>query len=194
MIENMYNKVKENRTMDNIGRHLNDIEEGMTLMDQDEVKHLVGLLRVVKDKQGTVYLFGNGGSHATAGHFANDLMKICRIKAVCVGDMASAMMAWGNDTGWENMFYGPLSEMVKWNDGLVGISCSGNSDNVVRALRAGKDEWNVLTAALTGISDANMVSSLGLDVVVHTHGVTDIRVQEDLHMMICHAVVRELQG
>lgn len=179
--------------MNMFGKHLSDVNEGMSLIDQDEVVKLVELLKVVRNKQGTVYLFGNGGSHATAGHFANDLMKICRIKAVCVGDMASSMMAYGNDTGWENMFFGPLSEMVKWNDALIGISCGGNSANVIRALWGGINAWNVLAGALTGISDDNQISKMGLDAVVHTHGVTDIRVQEDLHMMICHAVIRMLQ-
>lgn len=179
--------------METIGKHLSDVNEGMSLLDKDEIMKLVELLRVVKKKAGTVYLFGNGGSHATAGHFANDLMKICHIKAVCVGDMVSSMMAWGNDTGWENMFFGPLSKMVQWNDALIGISCSGNSANVVKALDAGTNHWNVLTGALTGISDSNKVSKLGLDAVIHTHGVIDIRVQEDIHLMICHAVVRSLQ-
>jgi D-sedoheptulose 7-phosphate isomerase len=165
----------------------------MSLLDQDEIVKLVEVLKVVKKNKGTVYLFGNGGSHATAGHFANDLMKMCRIKAVCVGDMAAAMTAWGNDTGWENMYFGPLSEMVVWNDALIGISCSGNSANVVKALGGGINTWNVLAGALTGISNDNQISKMGLDAVIHTHGVTDIRVQEDIHMMVCHAVVRMLQ-
>ena len=178
--------------MNAITKHFRQVEEGMTLLDYVEIAGLVSVLRLVKDLNGTVYLFGNGGSHATASHFANDLMKMAKIKAVCVGDMAPAVMAWGNDTGWENMYYGPLSEMVEKNDAVIGISCSGNSENVVRALRAGLDQWDVLTGCLTGMSDSNVASTLGLDAVVHVR-VPDIRVQEDIHLMVCHAVVRALQ-
>lgn len=173
-------------------KHMRQVEEGMTLLDIVEVERLVSVLKFVKERKGTVYLFGNGGSHATASHFANDLMKMAKIKAVCIGDMAPAVMAWGNDTGWENMYYGPLSELVETYDAVIGISCSGNSENVVRALRAGLDQWDVLTACLTGMSDSNVVSTLGLDAVVHVR-VPDIRVQEDIHLMVCHAVVRALQ-
>jgi D-sedoheptulose 7-phosphate isomerase len=178
--------------MNAITKHMRQVEEGMTLLDIVEVERLVSVLKFVKERKGTVYLFGNGGSHATASHFANDLMKMAKIKAGCVGDMAPAVMAWGNDTGWENMYYGPLSELVETYDAVIGISCSGNSENVVRALRAGLDQWDVLTACLTGMSDSNVASTLGLDAVVHVR-VPDIRVQEDIHLMVCHAVVRALQ-
>ena len=178
--------------MKKIGIHFAQVEEGLTLMDQDEIAGMVHVLNMVKQNGGTVYVFGNGGSHATAGHFANDLMKMCRIKAVCVGDMASAMMAWGNDTGWENMFYGPINEMVQPNDGVVGISCGGNSENVTRALIAAKDEWGVLCAGMTGISNSSEINMIGLDALIHAR-VPDIRVQEDLHLMVCHAIVRAIQ-
>lgn len=179
--------------MDAIEKHLRQVEEGMSLLDQSEVMKLVEILKVVRKNHGTVYVFGNGGSMVTASHFANDLMKMCRIKAVAVGDMKAVVSAWGNDTGWENMFFGPLSEMVTGKDALVGISCSGNSANVIRALQAGRDEWDALCAGMTGMSDQSMMTALDLDVIIHTWGVPDIRVQEDLHLMICHAVVREIQ-
>lgn len=178
--------------MSKIGIHFRQIEEGMTLMDEDEILNLVNVLQVGKKQGGTVYLFGNGGSHATASHFANDLMKMCRIPTVCVGDMASAMLAWGNDTGWENMFYGPLAEMVKEKDVVIGISCSGNSANVIRALIGAKDEWGVLCGGMTGISNGSEINMLGLDALIHAR-VPDIRVQEDLHLMVCHAIVRAIQ-
>lgn len=176
-----------------IEKHLENIEEAMSLLDMEEVMKVVRVLQAVKEMEGTVYIFGNGGSHSTASHFANDLMKICRIKAVCVGDMVSSVSAWGNDMGAENAFYGPLSELVKYNDCLFGISCSGNSPNVVRALRAGRDEWNVVCVGLTGLSDASAMQEIDLDALVHVRA-DDIRVQEDLHLMVCHAVVRQIQA
>jgi len=178
--------------MKKIGIHFKQVEEGMTLMDEGEIEKVVDFLRTVRALGGVVYVFGNGGSHSTAGHFANDLAKMCRIKAICVGEMQASMLAYGNDTGWENMFYGPLSGMVGEKDGLFGISCSGNSENVVRALKAGMEEFGVVCAGLTGMSETSAMSTMGLDALVHAR-VPDIRVQEDLHLMVCHAIVRAVQ-
>ena len=178
--------------MDAIRKHLMEVEEAMTLLNHEEIEKAVRVLQVVKKMSGAVYVFGNGGSHATASHFANDLMKACRIRAVGVGDMTPTVSAWANDMGAESGFYGPLSEMVKNYDALVGISCSGNSRNVVRALQAGRDEWNVLCVGMTGPDDS-LVSALDLDALVRAMA-NDIRVQEDVHLMVCHAIVRQIQA
>jgi D-sedoheptulose 7-phosphate isomerase len=178
--------------MNSIELHLEQIEEAMTLLDQDNVMKIVRVMQAVKKMNGTVYIFGNGGSGATASHFANDLMKICRTRAMCIGDMTPAVSAWSNDTGAENAFYGPLSELVGQYDALVGISCGGNSPNVIQALRAGREEWNVLCVGLTGPTNS-LLTALDLDAVVRAMA-DDIRVQEDIHLMVCHAVVRQIQA
>lgn len=177
--------------MNAIIKHLTQVEEGMTLLDRDEVLQMVRVIRLIKAAAGTLYLFGNGGSHATASHFANDLTKMIKIRAVCVGDMTPVVTAYGNDTGWENMFASHLSAVCRDTDGLVGISCSGNSNNVLKGLGVGKTK-GLLTIGLTGISNSSPINYLDLDALVHAR-VPDIRVQEDLHMMVCHAVVRCLQ-
>jgi len=175
-----------------IHKHLSEVSEGMTLLDQAQVIRAVNVLEIVKrTKDSTVYLFGNGGSHSTASHFANDLMKMAGIKAVCLGDMSASMLAYGNDNGWEEMFLGPLKNMMKQGDGVVGISCSGNSENVIRAMQYAQDN-GVLTVGLTGLSNDSLMDTLGPDAIVHVP-VPDIRVQEDVHLMVCHAIVRALQ-
>ncbi len=174
-----------------INLHLSQVSEAMTLLDQDEVQHVVNILRVIREARGTVYLFGNGGSHSTTSHFANDLLKMVHVKAVCIGDMTPVTLAYGNDTNWENMFRMPLYELLNPNDGVLGISCSGNSENVLNALAHGKVKNN-LTIGLTGQADDSKINKLGLDALVHVRA-TDIRVQEDIHLMVCHAVVRALQ-
>lgn len=171
--------------------HMSQVSEGMTLMDTDEVERLADMIKIVKNSKGTLYLFGNGGSHATASHFCNDLNKIVKVKAVCVGDLTPVVTAYGNDNGWERMFSSHLQNVLARGDGVIGISCSGNSINVLNGLLAGL-QMECLAGGLTGMSDSNKMSELGLDALVHAR-VPDIRVQEDLHMIVCHAVVRMLQ-
>lgn len=178
--------------MSQIGKHISEVSEAMILLDMDEIQMAAMALSVVKKNMGRVFVFGNGGSHATAGHFANDLLKMCRVQAFCIGDMQSTMLAYGNDEGWQNMYLSPLREIMKAGDGVVGISCSGNSENVVNALSFAADE-GVLTVGLTGLSDTSEINELALNALVHVRA-NDIRVQEDLHLMVCHAIVRVLQG
>lgn len=173
-------------------KHFSEVSEVMTLYDNEEIQQAINALQIVKKARGTIYLFGNGGSHATASHFANDLVKMARIRAVCVGDMATAMLAYGNDNGWERMFSDPLGQMLKPGDGVIGISCGGESENVLRALELAVRK-NALAIGLTGNSLQSRINGLGLNALVHAN-YPDIRVQEDFHLMVCHAIVRTLQG
>ncbi len=178
--------------MTQIRKHLSEVSEAMTLLNMDEIDQMVMMLEVVKRNGGTVYLFGNGGSHATASHLANDLVKVAKVKAMCVGDMSSSVFAYGNDNGWRNMFSDLVRGLVRPKDGLVGISCSGNSENVLRTLSYGVDE-GILSVGMTGPSLSSEINNIGLNALVHVMA-DDIRVQEDLHLMVAHAVVRQLQG
>jgi D-sedoheptulose 7-phosphate isomerase len=179
--------------VNSINLHFEQVLDGLNLLDETEIKQVIMTLAVVRKLDGTVYLFGNGGSHATAGHFANDLVKMCGIRAVCVGDMTSAILAYGNDNGWDNMFVDLLEKMMEKRDCAFGISCSGNSTNVIRALEMARNR-DVLAVGLTGESFHSVINDCALDGLVHTPGVNDIRAQEDLHLMICHAVSRCLMN
>lgn len=172
--------------------HFAEVENAMYQVDLAEINNVLAILRVVKSSEGVVYTFGNGGSHATALHFTNDLIKMCRIRSICVGEMAAAMLAFGNDEGWDNMFSYPLEEMLKPGDAVFGISCGGNSRNVLEGFRVAQSH-GYLTVGLTGNSVESLINGLDLDALVHVPG-TDIRVQEDVHLMICHAMVRMLSG
>jgi D-sedoheptulose 7-phosphate isomerase len=107
--------------------------------------------------------------------------------------MTSAMLAYGNDNGWDNMFVDLLEKMLGEKDCAFGISCSGNSVNVIRALEMARSR-KVLAVGLTGENFHSVINDCALDTLVHTPGTQDIRVQEDLHLIICHAIVRSLQG
>lgn len=178
--------------METMEKHMKQVEEGMSLIDLGEVEKMVQALAITRNLGGTVYVFGNGGSHATASHFANDLMKMCKIRAICLGDSIPITSAYGNDDGWENMFSLQLQRLLQEKDGVFAISCSGNSENVVQALEFVGGYRKALMLGLTGMSNESRINHLGLDALVHTR-VPDIRVQEDLHMIICHGLVRSLQ-
>lgn len=177
--------------MDTFGKHMAQVEEGMTLLDREELEEITVRLQELRRTGGTLYLFGNGGSAATASHFANDLMKMGKVRAVCVSDMVPVVDAYGNDTGWENMFMGPLTGLMDAKDGVLGISCSGRSPNVITALEWAAGQTD-LVMGMTGMMLNTPIHEPKGIVVLHAM-VPDIRVQEDLHSIACHAIARALQ-
>lgn len=178
-----------NRT---VNKHLAQVGEGMTLLDEDEIQAAIGIVGLVKRYTGTLYVFGNGGSHSTVSHFAQDLMKQTHTKAICLGDAVPVVSAYGNDDGHENMYIKPLGTLLHPNDAVLGISCGGSSENVVRALAYACKREDVMTIGMTGLGNETPINKIGLDALIHAR-VPDIRVQEDLHSIVCHAIVRALQ-
>ena len=97
------------------------------------MKEILKLLRKVKEKNKNVYICGNGGSASTANHFANDLVKMCGMKAISLCANQAIVMAYANDNGYENIFVEQLKVFYEKGDILVTISGSGTSKNIVKA-------------------------------------------------------------
>ncbi|NPB05168.1 MAG: D-sedoheptulose 7-phosphate isomerase [Aquificae bacterium] len=103
---------------------------------------------------GTLYLFGNGGSAADAQHIAAELVgRFAKdrppLRAVALTTDTSVLTALGNDYGFETVFERQVEAFVEKTDAVIGISTSGRSANVVRALKRAKEK-GALTVAFTG--------------------------------------------
>lgn len=174
--------------MSTFSRHASQVCEALSLTNESKVERAIEILRLVAQAGGTVWLAGNGGSAATCNHFANDLVKMAKIKAVDMTHMVSTVMAYGNDHGWDRMFSNPFLALCGPWDAVVGISCSGNSPNVVNLLEAA----NCHKIGLTGPGDnkmARMISDPNVCILALSDEIT---VQEDVHSIICHSIVRSL--
>ena len=174
--------------MDIIEQHFQEVSDTLHKIDRHEIERVADILFYVRKDGGSVWLAGNGGSAATASHFANDLVKMCGLKAFCLSDMTPMATAYGNDNGWENMYAHLLAKVEGPDDAVIGITCSGNSANIVEFLRQSAARWKIV---LTGGDAGSAVSYLvphGLLRAEHD----DIRVQEDVHSVLCHALARKL--
>src|SRR5437867_7409310 len=109
--------------------------------------HLQAILRLLEEAYRTgnrIFIMGNGGSAATASHFALDLAKntimpgVPRLKAISLTDHVPLITAWSNDTAYEHVFAEQLAYLIEPGDIVIGISTSGNSPNVINALRLAK--------------------------------------------------------
>lgn len=158
----------------------------------DDVNALMNLLISARDGGNTIFIMGNGGSGATASHFAGDFNKGAsvgkekRFRFICLNDNIPTLMAYANDSTYDDIFVGPLQNFMQEGDIVIGISGSGNSANVVKAL-----EWananGGITVGITGYSGGKVKSISKFNVHVP---VDDMQITEDLHIMLDHCMMQ----
>ena len=154
------------------------------------------LLQTFK-KDGTVFVFGNGGSAASASHMMVDMNKgtadaaqAKRLKVIALTDNVPLLTAWANDASYEHVFSEQLKNFVQEGDVAFAISASGNSANVLLALQTAR-ERGASTLGLTGFEGGKMKSLCGVCAVVPSDNMQMI---EDMHHAMLHSiftVVRE---
>ena len=173
-------------------QYQNDIRDYIALeietlqkLDIDQINAALNLLRQTQEDGNTVYVFGNGGSSATASHFQNDFNKGVsehtekKFNLLCLNDNVSTMMAVANDIGFEEVFRFQLDGHLKPGDVCIAISGSGNSENVLRAVRYAKERGNKIIG-LTGFGGGKLreLSDISLHAPINSMQIT-----EDLHMI-----------
>lgn len=172
--------------------HLESTREALSGIDPAAVARVVAVLRQARGSGATVYVIGNGGSASTASHLATDLSKATardgakRLRAISLSDNAAFLTALANDDGYDQVFAGQLSGLVRAGDVLIAISASGNSANVLRAVELARGR-GATTVALVGFDGGDLLRLA--DVAVHVateHGAYGT--VEDAHLAIHHAL------
>ena len=157
-------------------------------LSKTEINEFINALDETRLRGGTVYIMGNGGSAATASHYANDYNKglSCLLEKkfnfVCLSDNISTLTAIANDNGYDKVFEYQLQGRATGRDLVVAISGSGNSPNILRAVMYAKSV-GVKTVGLSGY-DGGKLRTIA-DISVHVP-VMSMQVAEDLHMVIDH--------
>jgi D-sedoheptulose 7-phosphate isomerase len=148
------------------------------------------LLRAYRDGK-QVFTLGNGGSASTASHMAADLAKntidqnMRRFRILSLNDNASLLTALANDLGYENVFSEQLKNLIRAGDVLIVISASGNSPNVLNAIRYAQ-ERSAQVAAILGFDGGQSAKLADLAIVVRSE---HYGIVEDLHLAINHIMV-----
>ena len=145
-----------------------------------------------------VFIFGNGGSAATASHFCEDLAKSTiadasiakRLRVSSLTDSVPFISALGNDWGFETVFREQLVTNAEAGDIAIAISGSGNSPNVVTAVKWAKEN-GLFTVGLTGFNGGQLKSMV--DLSLHSP-VLDMEIAENTHMVIVHLAVGGLRS
>ena len=143
----------------------------------------------------TIFFFGNGGSASTASHFVCDIGKATirgdgkRFKCLALVDSVESVTAWANDAEYAKVFSEQLRGLAVKGDVAVGISGSGNSPNVLRAMELAH-ELGLRTVALTGMGGGKLKGLAEIPIVVPSNSMQHI---EDVHLLICHVLTAYLR-
>jgi len=166
------------------------MEAVLRAMPTTEIAAAVDLLLAAYQADRQVLLIGNGGSAATASHFACDLSKGARQpgrrpwRVIALTDNVPVLTAWANDVSYEEVFARQLDALINPDDALVAISGSGNSPNILKAVRVAR-ERHAVTIGLTGGSGGAL--SLLVDLCI-TIPALEPPLIEDAHLMVAHLV------
>ncbi len=159
------------------------------------IARIVPVLLEARAADRTIYFFGNGGSASTASHFVVDIGKATirgdgkRFRCVALVDSVESITAWANDAEYARVFSEQLATLAHPGDVAFGISGSGNSPNVLRAMELAP-KLGLRTIGLTGMGGGKLRAAVEIPVVVPSNNMQHI---EDVHLLICHLLTSYLR-
>ena len=168
----------------------NALIEAIHAVDLEKVEQAIEVLTKARDQGQRIFVCGNGGSAATASHFACDILKgasykkATRFRILSLTDSLPTLTAYSNDVSYECVFVEQLKNFAESGDVVIAISGSGNSTNVIRAIEYG-NSIGCRTVALTGKDGGKLgpLAEVNIQVPVPHMG----RI-EDVHMMVLHMI------
>lgn len=179
-----------------IERYWQELRLAMQAMPFAALSRVGRALLECRERDGVIYVVGNGGSAATASHFACDLAKGARtegvapFRVVALTDNVPLLTAWANDVSYEQVFAQQLAPLIRAGDTLVAISASGSSPNVLAAARVALQR-GAEVIALTGASGGKLYRLASLIVRVPAASIEQV---EDAHMMVSHSLCVALRA
>ena len=167
-----------------------EVLKALETVDLEKVNQAIELFKDARANGRHIFVCGNGGSATTASHFACDIVKGAsynrnhRFRIMALTDQTATLTAYANDVSYDCVFVEQLRNFAQPGDLVMGISGSGNSPNVLRALEYA-NSIGCKTLALTGRDGGKLgpLAQLNIQVPVPHMG----RI-EDAHMIVCHLI------
>jgi D-sedoheptulose 7-phosphate isomerase len=188
----MTSKEKVSSPADFARSYVKRLESVLSRLDFDAISRVIDLFLEARGRDATIFFLGNGGSAATSSHFAND-MGVCAspegrrpFRSLSLTDNNAFMTCLANDVGYENVFFRQLRNLMRPGDIVVGISASGNSPNVVKALDYAEKEGGI-AVAIVGFDGGKMKRIARHTIHVETEA-GEYGPSEDVHMILDHLI------
>ena len=174
----------------NIQQYWGELTRAMQAMPFEQLEQVADILLDCHRRDSTIFLLGNGGSAATASHFACDLAKGTRtrglppFRVISLNDNVPLLTAWANDTSYERVFAEQFVSLARSGDVVVIISASGNSPNVLAVVQEAQQR-GVTVIALTGQNGGQLAPQSDLAICVPAQSIEQV---EDAHLIIAHSL------
>jgi len=188
--------LKDNSSPSYYGNYCKYLNELMESLDYSVIANVSDCFLNARQRGSTVFFVGNGGSAATASHFSQDLAEVGRkakvrsFKTLSLTNNVPFITAVGNDYGYDKVFSIQLLELFKKGDVLVAISASGNSPNVIEAVKYANEKGGT-TIGLVGFDGGKALELC--DHVIHViSNKGEYGPVEDIHLIINHMITSHL--
>jgi D-sedoheptulose 7-phosphate isomerase len=175
---------------DEIEHYWHELASTIQAMPFDMLTKAAELLLDCYRRGSTVFILGNGGSAATASHFACDLAKGTQViglpafRVISLSDNVPLMSAWANDTNYDRIFAEQLATLIRPADIVIAISASGNSPNILAAAKMARQS-GAITLALTGQDGGKLSRLADCTIYVPSQSIEQV---EDAHLVIAHSL------
>jgi D-sedoheptulose 7-phosphate isomerase len=177
-------------------KYVDRLKHVLDAFDGQAFQRMVDAVLEAYARGAQIFVMGNGGSGSTASHLACDINKGCcidlekKFRMICLNDNVPTMLALANDLSYESVFEEQLKNFFNPGDLVIGISGSGNSENVLRAVgyaagRGGR------TAGWSGFGGGRLAGMVDLAFVVQSN---DMQQVEDAHMVMAHMLMQAIHN
>ncbi|MBN1351539.1 SIS domain-containing protein [candidate division KSB1 bacterium] len=171
------------------------VNESVASIDPEKLQAAADILTKVYSEGGMLYSCGNGGSAAIANHIVCDHCKLVRTdteltsRIYSLSTTVEIITAIGNDISYDDIFVFQLRSLARPGDGLLTISSSGDSENIVRAVQWAKEN-GIPVISLTGFSGGRsaVIADVNLHVDADNYGII-----EDVHQAILHILAQYIR-
>jgi len=173
--------------------------QALTVLPEAEIAKAIDILQATYERDGRIYVFGNGGSLALATHWVSDFNKTVfghndgyqhgkKFQAIRLPSTESELTAWANDMGYDMVFAGPLKNYLQDSDTIIAISSSGNSTNIIKAVELAKS-YKVPVIGLAGFDGGKLNELADAKILVRTL-LGEYGVVESVHGAILHLITQ----
>lgn len=181
--------------MNAIDEYLYELKRTLDRLPHDVIQEVIEMLHNARLCNNQIFIMGNGGSASTASHFVCDLGKNTRVKGIPnfkvqgFTDNMAMFSALANDEGYENVFAEQLANHIEPGDVVIGISTSGNSPNVVNAIKLA-NSVQAKTIGFTGFTSGKLGDLVDIDLHVPSENIERV---EDIHLVLEHLICKALR-
>lgn len=186
---------------DYIKQFLNKVNDATTAVPAEEIAKAISILQSVYERDGRIYIFGNGGSLALATHWVSDFNKTVfshnlerrcrRFQAIRLPPTEAELSAWANDAGYDMVFVGPLQNFLQEGDCIIAISSSGSSSNIIKAVEFAKQR-HVPVIGLSGFDGGPLNKLADAKILVKTK-IGEYGIVESVHGAVLHLITAYFQ-